>query len=148
MTQATAPFAISGPLPTRLDAVFRYWQGLLRGSAEVPFWDDVSMPAVEALCDQVFLVEVFARPERFRLSAADAPLTPAERDAVLGRFIDDVALPDAFALLRAQSSAAVECMRPTLYIHEPKSAEGRRYQRLLLPLWGEGEVRMLLGAVD
>jgi len=63
-----------------------------------------------------------------------------QSDLLLGLFLDDVDLPEVFTLLRAQASATVELMRPTLY-----AAGGG--QRLLLPAWGEGEVRMLVGGL-
>ncbi len=63
-----------------------------------------------------------------------------QRDLLLGLFLDDVDLPEVFALLRAQASATVELMRPTLHV----TPGG---QRLLLPAWGEGEVRMLVGGL-
>ncbi|HWA63075.1 MAG TPA: hypothetical protein VG939_16970 [Caulobacteraceae bacterium] len=139
-----APFAISGPIAGRLDAVLAWWQDLRRGSAEVPFADDIVMPDFERLCPRMFLLEVFAKPERFRLAIAEVGLSDADRDRVLGRFLDEVDLPAPFEMLRAQASATVECMHPTIHVHEGDGA----YQRLLLPAWGEGEVRLLLGAVQ
>lgn len=38
-------------------------------------------------------------------------------------------------------------IRPTLYRHEPSGSE-RPYARLLLPAWGEGQVRLLLGGIE
>lgn len=148
MTKTLAPFAITRPIGHKLEAVLTYWQDLRRGAAEIPFWDDLTMPKVEHLCREVFLLEVFARPERFRLNEADVGLDKADQERILGRFIDEVDLPAPFDMLRAQASATVESLRPTLYTHEPTTAAEDGYDRLLLPAWGEGEVRILLGAVE
>ena len=44
----------------------------------MPFWDDLSLPAVRELCEGIFLVDVFVRPERFRLAeAADRAIDKA-----------------------------------------------------------------------
>jgi hypothetical protein len=146
MTQDSIPFAIRAPIAAKLDAVLSYWQDLRRGEAEVPFWDDLSLPEVRRLCSRVFLIDVFSKPERFRLSAAELDLAKQDLDRILGRFIDEVDLPTPFELLRAQCAATVEEMRPTFYAHD--TADDGGYQRLLLPAWGEGQVRMLLGAVS
>jgi hypothetical protein len=147
MAAPHTPFDITGPIGRRLDAVLTYWQDLRRGEAEIPFWDDLSMPAVRRLCGDVFLLDVFAQPERFRFGAVEVGLTTDDEARVAGRFIDELDLPAPFQLLRAQASATVEAARPTVYAHQAAPREPG-YQRLLLPAWGEGAVRMLLGAVE
>jgi hypothetical protein len=47
-----------------------------------------------------------------------------------------------FGYLRAQCSATVEARAPTCH----EDAAG--YSRILLPMWGDGHIGMLLGAVD
>ncbi|HEX5378584.1 MAG TPA: hypothetical protein VFW47_08410 [Phenylobacterium sp.] len=148
MTQDYSPFAINRPLRGHLETLISYWRDLRRGEAEIPFWDDIVLPDVKRLCGDVFLLDVFSGPERFRLNVAEIGLPQAEQDEILGKFIDDVVLPEPLALLRAQSSATVELMRPTLYAHEATPEAPLDYQRLLLPAWGEGQVRMLLGAIE
>lgn len=147
MTQSAPPFAIARPLGGQLDALLTYWQDLRRGEAEIPFWDDIVMTEVERLSGEVFLLDVFAQPERFRLSILEVGLTASQQEAILGRFIDEVDLPNPFELLRAQCSATVEQSRPTVYTHAGATDVADNYERLLLPAWGEGQVRMLLGAV-
>ena len=147
MTRHAAPFAIERPLPTRLGAVLDYWRGLLRGEATIPFSDDVDITKVEALCADVFLLGVFAKPERFRLDLAHTPHAPGVEGQLLGRFIDEVELPTPLEFLRAQADAAVESVGPTLYEHSPGGGE-HPYARLLLPAWGEGKVSLLIGALE
>jgi hypothetical protein len=148
MAKTNAPFAIFGHIGPKLEAVLAYWRALRRGAADMPFADDLSIPSVEHLGSEVFLLDVFVRPERFRLSEAAVGLTMQDEDRILGKFIDEVNLPTPFELLRAQASATVEHMRPTLYTHEPVKASDQAYDRLLLPAWEGGEVRLLLGAVE
>ncbi len=142
-----APFSLETPLSPSLDRLLEYWRGLLRGEATVPFADDVNLAKVEAKASDVFVLGVFEKPERFRLEVARTPAAPEVEAAVLGRFIDEVALPCPLEFLKAQASATVESMGPTFYEHRPKGAE-RGYGRLLLPAWGEGHVSLLLGAVE
>lgn len=139
-----APFAIDEALGPRLDAVLAYWRGLRRGEASVPFADDIDMAAVRRLCDDVFVLSVFENPERFRLGLAHTPRAPEIHDTLLGRFIDEVALPKPLEYLRAQACAAVEGLAPAYYRHDSDPS----YARLLLPAWGEGQVRLLLGAIE
>ena len=139
MNQA-APFAVDGPLAPPLARLLAYWEGLKRGQAEIPFWDDLSEVKIEASGAETFILDVFSQPERFRFNDLEVAPPAVERDKLLGLFLDDVVLPEVFALLRAQASAATELMRPTLY-----RAGG--LQRLLLPAWGEGQVRMLVGGL-
>ena len=139
-----APFAIDEALAPRLDAVLNYWRGLLRGEASIPFADDIDMAAVWRLCGDVFVLSVFEKPERFRLGLAQTPNAPEIHDTLLGRFIDEVALPRSLEYLRAQADAAVVGLAPAYYCHEEPPA----YARLLLPAWGEGHVRLLLGAIE
>jgi hypothetical protein len=147
MVHASQPFAVTHPVAASLDAVLSYWQDLRRGEASIPFWDDLRLADAKATGAEVFLVDVFATPERFRFAEIDMALDAGARDAVLGRFIDEVALPHGFEMLRAQCAATVEGARATVYSHEPAEAGERGYERLLLPLWGEGQVHMLLGAL-
>jgi hypothetical protein len=137
MTQA-APFAVDGPLAPPLARLLTYWEGLRRGQAEIPFWDDLSEVKIEASGAETFILDVFSRPERFRIN--DLEIAAADRERLLGLFLDDVDLPEVFALLRAQASTTAELMRPTLH-------RVGGLQRLLLPAWGEGEVRMLVGGL-
>ncbi len=52
-----------------------------------------------------------------------------------------MALDGRLKFLRAQASATVEARAPTFY-------RGAGYARMLLPMWGDGRIGMLLGALD
>lgn len=148
MTKLTSPYSIVAPIPRQLDAVLSYWRELRRGQADMPFADDVDLAAIRPLCRELLVLDVFLLPERFRLGIADVGMPPEQRGGVLGRFIDEVELPSPLDLLRSQCSATLECGQPTVYRHVPCARSGEPYSRLLAPAWGEGQVRMLLGAVE
>jgi hypothetical protein len=133
------PFPLADKLPPNLERVFSYWQSLERGEADMPFWDDVKLSALPGLADRLLLLDAFADPERFRINTLGAAF--AESTALRGKFIDEVALADGLKFLRAQASATVEARAPTFY-------RGAGFSRLLLPMWGDGHIGMLLGALD
>lgn len=139
----THPFEVPARLPPDLARVDAYWRGLLRGSAEVPFWDDADLTSLPDLSDRLMLIGVFERPERFRFEmlgarAGDANLT--------GRFLDEVKLAWPLEFLRSQCSVTTECGEPTCFRF--KTGDEKPYTRLLLPMWGEGHISLLLGCVD
>jgi hypothetical protein len=147
MHARTIPFAIDGPLPSSLARLLDYWTNLRRGEATIPFADDLDMTKAKELVSDLFVLGVFEKPERFRLELAHAPNAPRLGDLLLGRFVDEVALEGPLEYLRAQADAAVEGLAPTYYEHEARGAE-RDYARVLLPFWGEGQVKLLLGAIE
>jgi hypothetical protein len=132
------------PLPSRLSPplarVQAYWQGLLRGGAATPFADDLQLTKLGEVNDHFFLIDVFERPERFRMAIASRGLA----DGVEGAFLDEARLPAPLDFLQSQCSATTESGAPTMH----RGGAARAYSRLLLPLWGEGHISALLGAVD
>ena len=66
-----------------------------------------------------------------------------------GRFADEVEVRPPLDYIGSQCGATIESRAPTYYGHGNgrRPAGAQSYARLLLPLWGEGAVRMLLGAV-
>jgi len=147
MTHHHPPFSIDLPLSPSLARLVDYWRGLLRGEATIPFADDLNMAKVEALTDETFVLGVFEKPQRFRLELAHTRQAPRIEETLMGRFVDEVDLPNPMEFLKAQASATVESMAPSFYEHRPQHAE-RGYGRLLLPAWGEGHVSLLLGAIE
>jgi len=147
MNKLTAPpFALEGALGPKLDQLLAYWKGLLRGEAEMPFADDVDPTKVAACCADMFLIGVFEKPRRFRLDVARTPNAPVVEQTLVGRFLDEVELGAPLQFLRAQAEATVESRAPTLYRDRPVGSE-LAYARLLAPAWGEGSVRLLVGAI-
>lgn len=136
------PYALPARLSPELARVHAYWRGLLRGAAEMPFWDDAKLTDLPDLADRLFLIDVFSPPERYRFATLGEALTG---DDLAGRFLDEHPLASPFAFLRSQAAATVESAQPTYFKDE---GELGGYGRLLLPMWGEGRLSMLLGAVD
>ena len=135
------------PLPERLSPdlaqVLDYWEGLKRGEAEIPFWDDVKLTALPHLGRTLAIVDVFEGPERFRYSIVGADLADGQDGDVAGRFLDEAELGPPLDFMRAQCAATVEAASPTYFAPDDEG-----YGRLVLPLWGEGQIRMLLVAAD
>jgi hypothetical protein len=141
----TLPFAVPASLPPDLARVHAYWQGLLRGEAEVPFWDDARLTDLPDLAGRLLLIDVFERPQRFRFGTIGDELGTPE---AAGLFLDEIRLSWPFELLGSQCWATVELRRPTFLVHQGHEPPAAGYRRLLLPMWGEGHIGMILGAVD
>jgi hypothetical protein len=105
----------------------------------MPSWDDVKLPALPDLIARLMLIDVFANPERFRFSFVGAELSHWSKESVACKFADEIELRTPFDYFRSQCSATVEGRRPTFF---------SAFSRLLLPMWGDGRIAMLLGAVD
>jgi len=136
------PYGLHGRLSPDLTRVLAYWRGLLRGAATIPFSDDVNLSDLPDLADRLFLVDVFQQPERFRFDVVGQVLDTA---GLSGRFLDETELARPFDFLRSQCAAAVEGAEPTFFHADGSSPP---YSRLLLPMWGDGRISMLLGAID
>jgi hypothetical protein len=134
------PFPLPDKLSPNLQRVFSYWESLERGENNMPFWDDVKLSALPDLADRLLLINVFTGPERFRVNTLGAA-AGEQAGALRGKFIDEVALSGRLQYLRAQASATVEARAPTYY-------RGAGCSRILLPMWGDGHIGMLLGALD
>jgi hypothetical protein len=69
----------------------------------------------------------------------------------VGKFLDELEARDPLRFLNSQSHATVEGRAPMHYASAPTEQGGARtaegYARLLLPMWGDGHIGMLLGAV-
>ncbi|MGY3534493.1 hypothetical protein [Bradyrhizobium sp. USDA 4452] len=135
------------PLPDRLDAkllpVVTLWEKLKRGENGMPFGDDLEVRALSKLPGNPFLLTVFLSPERYRIEFACDNL---RQEIAAGSFVDEMPQNVNFSYLRAQSSATVEAAEPTLL--RLTQFSGYSFSRILLPLWGNGQVDMLLGAID
>jgi hypothetical protein len=142
MPAPSTPFPLPKTPERSLEPVLVYWESLKRADNDMPFWDDVKLSALPDLADTLLLIDVFALPERFRFRTIGGGLTQRYGEAVIGKFIDELNLRAPFGYLRAQCSATVEARAPTYY------ADAAGYSRILLPMWGDGHIGMLLGAVD
>jgi hypothetical protein len=141
MHQAPYPYAVPRKLDPDLQRVLAYWNSLLRGAAEMPFWDDVKLIELPDLAGELMVLDVFEAPQRFRFAIVGDEVAALQEGAFEGKFLDEVTLQPPLAFLQSQCAATVESGRPTYY------ARGEDDGRLVLPLWGEGQIHMLLVAV-
>jgi hypothetical protein len=145
MSTATTPFAVPTPMASELIRVMDYWKGLLRGDATMPFWDDVKLGSLPDLVDRLILIDAFDSPQRFRLNTIGRAIAAQYGANVIGKFIDEIDIKAPFEYLTAQASATIEGRGPTFYASG--SSQGSSYARLLLPMWGNGRIEMMLGAI-
>jgi hypothetical protein len=152
MKSTIEPYSVPRKLEPGLARVLAYWQGLKRGENEMPFWDDVNLSMLPDLSDRLMLIVASDRPVRFRFTVVGKAIRARYRGDLDGKFLDEIGVRDPLQYLHSQSSATVERRAPTYY----RSAPGQRdeghsvegYSRLLLPMWGDGHIGMLLGAID
>ncbi len=135
------PFPLPDHLNAGLQPVASLWQGLKRGENGMPFADDLGVQSISKLQGNPFLLGVLA--ERYRFEFLSDSLQGA---AAIGSFLDEMSPNVNFSYLRAQSSATVEAAAPTFL--RLTQFSGYSFSRILLPLWGNGQVNLLLGAID
>lgn len=134
-------FPLPGDLSADLSRVLSYWQGLRRADNSMPFWDDVKLSALPELNGRLMLIDVFDKPERFRINTLGADAAGTQGDGLRGKFIHESVLSGPLADLRTQASATVAARAPTFH-------RGAGFTRILLPMWGDGRIGMLLGAIE
>lgn len=117
----------------------------------MPFADDVNPSALSKLTRNLTLVDVFAKPQRFRFNYLSDHMIQQLRSNIAGKFADELDLHSPLDFFLSQSSATVEAQAPTYYAGKSTGPTAHRtpaYSRLLLPTWGDGRVQLLIGAID
>jgi hypothetical protein len=150
MTGDVRSYSLPDELEPDLGRVQAYWIGLKRGANDIPFWDDVKFSLQSRLGRDAMLIGVFENPLRFRFDLTGADLIEWYGEATGNRFVDEIKLHAPFDELTSQCRATVEGGVPTYYRQAEAGRGGSEpggYARLLLPLWGNGRIEMLLGAV-
>ena len=138
MTKTPHPFVLPAKLSSGLGRVWDYWDGLKRGGNEIPFWDDVKLSSLAGLEGHLLLIDAFEAPQRFRVNTVGKDIRDWYGADIVGKFADEIEAKGPLAHFAAQASATAT--EPTYYHNG--------FTRLLLPLWGNGYVSMLLGAVE
>jgi hypothetical protein len=151
MTRDAHSYSLPGKLEPELGRVQAYWNGLKRGANDVPFWDDVKFSLRSRLGRESMLIDVFENPLRFRFDLIGADVANWYGGTIDNRFFDEIDLHAPFDELTLQCKATVERSAPTYYrqtaFKKGDAEHPSGYARLLLPLWGNGRIEMLLGAV-
>lgn len=128
-----------------LSAVHAYWLSLRRGSATIPFADDFRLRALQRIEGETALLSVFHKPLRFQFASAGRHVLAAYGGEIEGIFLDELDAHHPLEEATAQARETAEHGVPTVYNHDG----GRPvYARLMLPLWGEGEINAVLIAFD
>jgi hypothetical protein len=141
------PYPLPDKLSPALARAMAYWDGLKRGGNAMPFWDDVNLSMLPDLTDRLLLIDAFAGPERFRFNYVGKDFMERDSEPLGNKFADDIELRGVLKYIRSQCSATVEAREPTFYRHGG-SSDGPAYSRILMPMWGDGHISMLLGALD
>ena len=132
----TQPF----PLPTKLEPELadlqRYWNGLKRGQAEMPFTDDVKL-TLAPHSTWTMLADVLKQPVRFRFALVGDDIRRSYGSDLAGLLADEIDIRVPLNFLVSQCSAAVEGRSSSYYAHDG-------YARLALPLWGDAHTNALL----
>lgn len=144
MIKSISPFPVPATLPPGLAQVRNYWQHLKRRQNSMPFWDDVNLASLPKLADHLMLVDVFQDPQRFRFNSVGQHIRKRYGDDLVHRFVDETDAKAPFDYFTSQSNATVESGAPTYYRSARRSMG---YVRLLLPMWGNGRIEMMLGAI-
>ena len=149
MNASPLPFAIPAKLPLDLRRVRDYWESLKRGENSMPFWDDVKLSSLPDLSGHLMLLDALENPRRFRFGSVGEQIRKLYGTDFANKFVDEIDPKVPFEFLTAQGSATIEAKVPTNFTSEAGTGRGRHrgYARLLLPMWGDGRVGMLLGAI-
>ncbi len=148
MSEPATPFPVPARLSADLERISRYWQDLRRAGNAMPFWDDVNLSALPDVSDRTMLVEVLDGPPRFRFNIVGRQIAERYGESLDGQLADEVEPKSPLEYFSSQASATLEARAPTFYRAgiEPRPASG--YSRIVLPLWGDGEIRNLLVGID
>ena len=142
------PYSVPHRMAESLVGLRDYWNKLKRGNADIPFADDVSLQALGNL-PGIFLLRAYEMPERFRFDVAGRAIVRVYGRDIAGNFVDEIPARSPLDYFLSQCSATVNARAPTFYRHmSAEKNEGASYQRLLLPLWADGHIGELLGAVS
>jgi hypothetical protein len=136
-------FALPPFLSAEFAAIRGYWNSLKRGAAEIPFTDDFKPGTLGRLSAKAALIEVFEKPQRFRFDLAGRDISSHYGGELEDRFADDLGEKPPLDDFQAQCSATVRSGSATYYRHAG-DGENSAYQRLMLPLWGDGHCNAIL----
>lgn len=151
MKNSLGPYSIPKSIEADLARLRAYWESLKRGQNDIPFADDVKVSALPDLSDRLMLVDVFEKPERYRFSIVGQQIVDRYGSNIAGQFADEIDPHNPLDYFRSQCSATLESRLPTYFRPASTDPSGSRvagaYARILLPMWGDGHIVTLLGAM-
>ena len=140
------PYSLPDRLDEELSQILVYWAGLKRGNADIPFADDLKLSGLWKFSNQIILLHILQMPVRFRFEIVGRQLIRTYGEDLLGRFVDELPVRPPLNYFHSQCSATVDAHAPTFYHHTDTDSH-RGYGRIFLPLWADGRIASLLGAV-
>jgi hypothetical protein len=79
------------------------------------------------------LIDVFEKPERFRLNSVGQQLTDQYGETITGKFADELELRNPLEYLPSQCSATIDARAPTYYQHGSGAVQGSRTGFIFAP---------------
>ena len=139
----SVPFALPQAIDPSLETLRRYWAALRREQNLLPFADDLNVDRLSQLSSRLLVLEVRERPQRFRIDIVGTEIEKKFGEELADRFIDEVGEQCPLEYLDSQCCAVMQSQTPTWFAWQSTTSG---YERLLLPLWGNGYVSTILGA--
>src|SRR5512133_2928069 len=112
MKISSVPYSLPSKLEPELARVCAYWDGLKRGEAGMPFWDDVDLTALPDLSGRLTLMEVFEQPLRFRFGTVGEEREKNYGGGVASKFSDEIEIRCPFDYFNSQCLATIESRAP------------------------------------
>jgi hypothetical protein len=142
------PYPLPPAIEPDLERVRRYWAGLSRGGAEMPFWDDLKLANLADGGASAMLIDAFQNPRRFRMGFLGRVVTERYGAPIAGKFFDEIDLRGPLDQLDGQCAVTLDRRAPTYFRYRPEDdLKAAPYARIILPMWGNGHIEMLLGAI-
>ena len=139
----SVPFALPHVINPGLETLRRYWVALRREQNVLPFADDLNVDQLSQFASRLMVLEVRERPQRFRVDIVGTEIEKRFGEDLADRFIDEVPEHSPLEYLDSQCCAVMQSQTPTWFAWQSANCG---YERLLLPLWGNGYVSTILGA--
>jgi hypothetical protein len=105
----------------------------------MPFADDLRVDQLSRFATSLLIMEVREKPERFRFEIVGAEIARLFGEELEDRFLDEVPHRAPIDFLASQCAAVLDIVAPTWHGNSS-------YERLLLPLWGNGYVSRIVGS--
>jgi hypothetical protein len=142
------PGSIS-PQHDELKQLYAYWLAK-KGTRRAPSRADIDPLEIAPLLPYVALVDVERAPLRFRYRLIGTEIVRNVGDDFTGRYLDSFTRLSNRDAMAAEFACVADTAEPAVSLWDYSRADGRhvRYERLVLPLMGDGAtVDMLFGGM-